>query len=69
MLGNNIMCKVIGIDNVSLKLHDGTIRELKQVRHVPDLKRNFISLGMLDQIGCSIKIEASVIKSKARMLS
>ncbi|KAH9649101.1 hypothetical protein KPL70_025857 [Citrus sinensis] len=58
MMSNNAMCKIIGIGNIRLKLHDGTIRELKQVRFVPELKRNLISLGMLDQMGYSVKIES-----------
>lgn len=29
---------------------------------MPDLKRNLISLGMLDQIGCAVKIESDEIK-------
>ncbi|KAH9687883.1 Integrase catalytic domain-containing protein [Citrus sinensis] len=58
MMGNNVVCKIMGISNISLKLHDGTIRELKQVRYVPELKRNLISLGMLDQMGCSVRIKS-----------
>ena len=62
MIGNNAVCKVIGIGNVSLKLYNRTIREVKQVRHVPDLKRNLISLGMLDQAGYSVMLEHGEIK-------
>ena len=57
MMGNNVVCKIMGIGNVNRKLHDGTIRELRQVRHVPELKRNLISLGMLDQMRCSVRIK------------
>lgn len=57
MMGNNVVCKIIGIGNIRLKLYDGTIKELKQVRFVLDLKRNLISLGMLDQMGYSVRIE------------
>lgn len=53
------MCQIFGIGNVNLKLHDGIIRELRQVRYVPDRKRNLISLEMLNQIGCSVKMESS----------
>ena len=42
MMGNNVVCKIIEIGNIRLKLYDVTIRELKQVRFVPDLKRNLI---------------------------
>ena len=57
MIGNNVVCKIMEIGNINLKLHDRTIKELKQVRYVPELKRNLIYLGMLDQMGCSVKIE------------
>ncbi|KAH9669963.1 hypothetical protein KPL70_022004 [Citrus sinensis] len=57
LLGNNLACKVAGIGTISLKLHDGVTRDLHQVRYVPDLKRNLISLGMVDQSGCTIKAE------------
>ena len=43
-------------------MHDGTIRELREVRYVPDLKRNLISLGMLDQMGLSIKLESGELR-------
>lgn len=36
--GNNVVCRVVGMGNVNLKLHDVTIRKLKEVRHVPELK-------------------------------
>ena len=32
------------------------------MRYVPELKRNLISLGMLDQIGCSFKAENGCLK-------
>ncbi|KAH9782310.1 hypothetical protein KPL71_008845 [Citrus sinensis] len=61
MMGNNAICRVIRIWVIKLKLHDNSILELKQVRHVPDLKRNLISLGMLDQIGCVVKVEQGIM--------
>ncbi|KAH9648891.1 hypothetical protein KPL70_025781 [Citrus sinensis] len=61
MMGNNAICRVIGIGVIKLKLHDNSILELKQVRHVPDLKRNLISLGMLDKIGCVVKVQQGII--------
>ncbi|KAH9769620.1 hypothetical protein KPL71_012083 [Citrus sinensis] len=57
LLGNNLACKVAGIGSVSIKMHDGKVISLEQVRYVPELKRNLISLGMIDQLGCSIKAE------------
>lgn len=51
VMGNNQSCRVAGIGRVRLRLQDGTIRTLDQVRHVPDLKRNLISLSTLDAKG------------------
>ncbi|KAH9754460.1 hypothetical protein KPL71_015451 [Citrus sinensis] len=52
----------VGIGTVSLKMFDGVVREITQVRHVPDLKRNLISVGMLDQMGCIVKAEKGVLR-------
>ncbi|KAH9704469.1 hypothetical protein KPL70_011474 [Citrus sinensis] len=62
LLGNNLACKVAGKGTVSLKLHDGVTRDLHQVRFVPELKRNLIYLGMVDQSGCIIKAENGEIQ-------
>ena len=61
-MGNNAFCKVIGIGSVRLKMSDGIIRELHNVRHIPELKRNLISLSMLDKAGCCIRLESSSLK-------
>ena len=50
LLGNNLACKVAGIGLVRIQMYDGSIRSLEQVRYVPELKRNLISLGMINQI-------------------
>ncbi|KAH9780126.1 hypothetical protein KPL71_007968 [Citrus sinensis] len=62
VMGNDASCRVIGKGTIKLKMLDGTIRELANVRHVPDLKRNLISLGMLDKMGCVIKLESGILK-------
>lgn len=43
-------------------MHNGIERILQQVRCVPELKRNLISLGMLDMNGHSFKAENSSLK-------
>lgn len=53
ILGNNKTCKIRGIGEV--RLHDSTELLLSDVRYVPELKRNLISLGALDNIGCTFK--------------
>ena len=47
-MGNHNTCKVQGIGNITLKLHNGKIRLLTNVRFVLDLKRNLISLSTLE---------------------
>ena len=50
MMGNNVVYRVIGMGNVSLRLHDGTTWELREVRYVPDLKRNLIFIPPCPEI-------------------
>ena len=61
-MGNNAQCKAIGKGTIRIKMHDGMIRTLTNVRHVPDLKRNLISLGTLESLGCKYTIEGRVLK-------
>lgn len=41
---------------------DNCSRILNNIKYVPDLKRNLISMGALDGCGCTIKIGKEVIK-------
>ncbi|KAG8480246.1 hypothetical protein CXB51_024797 [Gossypium anomalum] len=61
-MGNDSSSKVIGIGTVKIRIHDGMIRTLSDVRYVPDLQKNLISLSILDLKGCRINIESSGIK-------
>ena len=56
LMGNNMSCKVVGIGTIQIKMHDGIVRTLTGVRHVPELKKNLISLGILDSQGCKFSI-------------
>ena len=62
LLGSNQSCKITGIGAVRFKFHDGTERLLKDVRHVPDLKRNLISFGELDKGGYVFRGENGILK-------
>ena len=62
LLGNDHECKVFGIGDVKLKMHDYSFRTLKVVRHVPELKRNLISLGELARNGHYFKGEGETLK-------
>lgn len=62
LMGNNVSCKIAGIGTVKIKMFDGVVRTLVDVRHVPDLKRNLISLSTLDSKGYKYTGEGGVLK-------
>nr|KYP37885.1 Retrovirus-related Pol polyprotein from transposon TNT 1-94 [Cajanus cajan] len=64
-MGNDIACKVAGIGTVRIKFNDGSVKVSTKVRHVPELKRNLISLGMLVFNGES---DAIVIKRGSKQI-
>jgi len=51
-----------GIGTVQIKMFDGMIRELKEVRYVSQLKRNLISVGALKTLGLLVSIKDGVLK-------
>ena len=62
LMGNDASCKVARIGNIRIKMFDGVVRTLCDVRHVPDLRKNLISLGTLDCNGFSYKSTSRVMK-------
>ena len=46
-MGDDCACNMKGIGIVQIKMFDGMMGELKEVRYVPQLKRNLISVGAL----------------------
>ena len=62
LLGNNKACRVLGIGKISVKMHDGYAGTLHEVRYVPELKRNLISIGVLDKPGYTIKVTKGEMK-------
>ena len=51
LMGNNNSCKIEGIGCIKIKLKDGSIKVLSNVRYIPDLKRNLLSLGVVSARG------------------
>jgi len=64
LMGNDAPCKTIGIGSVKIKMHDDVVRTLTNVRHVPDLKKNLISVGALDAKGFICSVEGRVMQVK-----
>ena len=50
-LGDNHACLIKGMGDVKLQLYDGSAFMLHDVRYVPELKKNLISTGQLDDMG------------------
>lgn len=65
-MGNNSSSKTIGIGSIRIRMAHGTNRTLLGVSHIPDMKRNLISLGALDRIGYRIAAEGGVLKVTRR---
>ena len=61
-IGNNVKCNVAGVGTIKIKTHNGVIRSLSNVRHVPNLKCNLISLSTLESKGCKYSTEGGVLK-------
>jgi hypothetical protein len=49
-MGNGIHCK-IGVGSIRIRMFNGIVRESTNVRYVPELKSNLISLRVLDSCG------------------
>ena len=62
LMGNNMSYMVVGIGTVQIKMHDRVMRTLTDVRHIPDLKKNLISLGVLDSQGYKYSAQGGVLK-------
>ena len=50
-LGDDEACNIVGKGDVQITQTDGMILKLKDVRHVPSLTRNLISVGQLSEGG------------------
>lgn len=52
-LGNNQVCEVKGIGSIRLRMQDQSVKILTDVRYIPKVKRNLVSLGSLESKGYS----------------
>ncbi|CAH9075454.1 unnamed protein product [Cuscuta epithymum] len=52
-MGNNGLSKIVGIGDICLKFDTGIELVLHNVKHVPDMRLNLISAGLLDDDGYS----------------
>lgn len=61
-MGNNVSCQIVGVGNVRIKMYDGMIRTLTDVRHVPQLNKDLISWGVLDSEGYKFMGQGGVLR-------
>ncbi|KAG8486119.1 hypothetical protein CXB51_019467 [Gossypium anomalum] len=62
LMGNNASCKITGVGTIKVKMFDEVVRTISDVRHIPELKRNLISLSTLDSKGYRYTAESGVLK-------
>lgn len=53
--GEEVVIETIG--KVHLKMHNGLVRKLRDMRYMSKMMRNFISLRRLEKIGCTMKLK------------
>jgi hypothetical protein len=61
-MGNGAHCTITGIGNIKIRMFEGVVRALCDVRHVQEVEKNLISLGTLDSNGFCFKSEGRVMK-------
>ncbi|KAH9672314.1 hypothetical protein KPL70_017673 [Citrus sinensis] len=54
--------KNAGIGTIKIKMFNGTIRTIGEVRHVKGLKKNLLSLGQMDSHGYKTHVENGIMK-------
>jgi hypothetical protein len=62
LMGNDVMCKAIGLGTVKVHMFDGIVRILINVKYVLDLKKNLISSSTLDSLGYGSSVKDEVMK-------
>ncbi|KAG8499580.1 hypothetical protein CXB51_006211 [Gossypium anomalum] len=62
LMRNNASCKIASVGTIKVKMFDRLVRTLSDVRHVPELKRNLISLSTLNSKGYRYIAESGALK-------
>ncbi|CAM8878030.1 unnamed protein product [Rhodiola kirilowii] len=60
-MANSDVCKVVGTGSIRIRMHDGSFCTLSEVRHVPQMTKNLISLSPLDINGFSFRGKGGVM--------
>ena len=66
--GDGHTCRVEGIGATRIRLYDRTMRELKEVRYIPRMMKNLISVGALEAEGLRQTLGEGVLKMSSGLL-
>ncbi|KAK9674093.1 hypothetical protein RND81_12G210800 [Saponaria officinalis] len=61
-LSNGDKANIEGMGEVKIRLHDDQVIRFGDVRYIPNINRNLISLGRLDFKGCTIHVKNGVLE-------
>jgi hypothetical protein len=61
-MGDDNPCDIVGVGSVQIKAHDGMTRTLQNVRYIPGMSKNLISLSTLDAEGFKYSGSSGVLK-------
>ena len=61
LMGNDQSCQIEGVGSVKIEMFDGVVRTLENVRFIPELRKNLISLGTLDARGFHYRVSSGVM--------
>lgn len=65
-MGNDISCKTVSIGSIQIKIHNGTIHTLINLKYVLKIKKNLISIRTLDMKSFKCKVEGGVMQVKGK---
>ena len=61
---NDVACQIVGLGTILIKMFDGVVRDLMDVRYVSQMKKNIISVGAVESKGLKVALENGVLKVK-----
>ncbi|KAE8733847.1 hypothetical protein F3Y22_tig00000916pilonHSYRG00052 [Hibiscus syriacus] len=59
---NDHALEIVGVGTIKLKMYDGTIKVVRDVRHVKGLKKYLLSYGLLDNNASKIETRKGIMK-------
>jgi len=62
VMSDDCLCNIKGIGTIFIKMFNRMVWELKEVRYVPQLKKNLISVGALKALDVEVSTRDGVLK-------